>query len=159
MHIRRAFLQDIETLVHHHDAMFRDIYTANGMTVDESAFTAMKDAYREKLDKQLTDDGCAAWVIETGGAVAASASISLFESVPIPLDPNYKIAFMHSVYTEPRFRRRGFAGKLVATIQTYCSEKGINRIDLTASDAGRPLYDSLGFRPVLAAMRFNRLAS
>ena len=52
-----------------------------------------------------------------------------------------------NVYTEPRYRKRGLARRLMATVMDWCREQGLRTLILHASDEARPLYQSLGFRP------------
>jgi GNAT superfamily N-acetyltransferase len=56
-------------------------------------------------------------------------------------------AWVLNVYTEPDFRRRGLARRVMETIAAWCAAQGLSRVFLHASDAGRPLYESLGFEP------------
>jgi GNAT superfamily N-acetyltransferase len=52
-----------------------------------------------------------------------------------------------NVYTEPAYRRRGLAKVVLQTMIGWCREQGFRSVSLHASDAGRSLYESLGFRP------------
>ncbi len=156
MHIRCAGIDDIDVLVNQHDAMFREIYAISGRPIDDAAFAAMGEAYRKKLVKQMTDGACCAWVIENDTAIVASAAITRYEAIPIPTDSNSEIAYLHSVYTESAYRKKGYAKHLVRQAMQYCVERGINRIDLAASAAGRSIYEGLGFEASPAAMRFSR---
>ena len=51
------------------------------------------------------------------------------------------------MYTEPAARRRGLAKRLLQVMTDWCREHGFSNVSLHASDAGRPLYESFGFRP------------
>ena len=51
------------------------------------------------------------------------------------------------MYTDPEFRRQGIARRLMQTMIDWCRKEGFVRVDLHASDKGRPLYESLGFEP------------
>ena len=48
-------------------------------------------------------------------------------------------------YTVPPWRGRGIARHIMDTIVAWATEAGIVRLVLTASPAGRPLYEKLGF--------------
>jgi GNAT superfamily N-acetyltransferase len=52
-----------------------------------------------------------------------------------------------NVYTEPEFRRRGLARRLVEAALEWCKKNNIDFVILHASDQGRSLYESLGFQP------------
>ena len=50
-----------------------------------------------------------------------------------------------NVYTEPEFRQRGIARRIMGTILAWLKEQGFPSASLHASDEGRPLYEDLGF--------------
>jgi GNAT superfamily N-acetyltransferase len=60
-------------------------------------------------------------------------------TAPVPLIVN--------VYTEPTWRGRGIARALMQALMDWADTAGCDRVLLHASDAGRPLYQSLGFAP------------
>jgi len=43
------------------------------------------------------------------------------------------------------YRNQKYAQKIVDRAIHYCQKNGINRVVLNASDAGKPMYDKLGF--------------
>jgi GNAT superfamily N-acetyltransferase len=51
------------------------------------------------------------------------------------------------MYTEPGFRRKGVAKLIAETAIEWCRNHGYERINLDASEAGKPLYEKLGFAP------------
>jgi GNAT superfamily N-acetyltransferase len=61
------------------------------------------------------------------------------EDAPAPLAVN--------VYTETQWRGRGVARALMRVLMEWATAQGADRVVLHASDAGRPLYESLGFGP------------
>jgi len=61
------------------------------------------------------------------------------EVTPVPLIVN--------VYTELECRGQGVARALMRVLMKWASTLGSDRVVLHASDAGRPLYTSLGFHP------------
>ena len=63
-----------------------------------------------------------------------------------PDDPSGLRALVLNVYTEPEFRRRGIARRIMETAIGWCREQGLGSVSLHASDFGRALYESLGFR-------------
>ena len=66
--------------------------------------------------------------------------------MPIPKDPTDKVGYLHSVYTDKKFRHKGFANQLVKNLISFCNSKEITRIELETSDAGQTLYEKLGFK-------------
>jgi GNAT superfamily N-acetyltransferase len=51
-----------------------------------------------------------------------------------------------NVYTSPAYRRQGLARHILETMLSWCAEQEMDQITLAASNEGRPLYESLGFK-------------
>ena len=56
-------------------------------------------------------------------------------------------ATIGGVYTEPAFRRRGCARRIVRALLEYGRGDGWDNVRLRASRQGRPLYEGFGFVP------------
>ncbi|HVW12166.1 MAG TPA: GNAT family N-acetyltransferase [Bryobacteraceae bacterium] len=57
-----------------------------------------------------------------------------------------KLAWVGMVLTHPDFRRRGYARLLMNEMMNRADELGIATVKLDATDFGRDLYESFGFR-------------
>jgi GNAT superfamily N-acetyltransferase len=78
--------------------------------------------------------------------VVASGGIWFRPEQPRPLAPRWKVPYLFSMYTEPGFRRRGLARRIVREAVRICRARGYTRIVLHAAPKGRPLYKGLGFQ-------------
>jgi GNAT superfamily N-acetyltransferase len=58
-----------------------------------------------------------------------------------------EVPYILSMYTEPEFRRRGVASRLVREMVRWSKARGYGRVLLHASRYGRPVYERLGFEP------------
>jgi GNAT superfamily N-acetyltransferase len=121
--------------------------------VEAAKAQEIEKAYSEKLEKEIRGGSCEAWVIKNGNRLVASGAISIVSFVPIPNDTNHNIAYLHSMYTEKDFRGRKYAQQIIERAIQYCKENGINRVILNASDAGKPIYEKLGFVSLPEMMR------
>jgi predicted GNAT family acetyltransferase len=54
-------------------------------------------------------------------------------------------AVLLNVYTQPAWRRRGIAERLVREVLAWAAARGVSSVVLHASAAGRRLYERLGF--------------
>ena len=63
-----------------------------------------------------------------------------------PKNPENRRALIVNVYTEPDFRGQGLARRLMMTVLDWLKEQGFRSAALHASEAGRHLYEKLGFR-------------
>ncbi|MFH1369776.1 MAG: GNAT family N-acetyltransferase [Planctomycetota bacterium] len=145
MNIQEAIRDDIKQLAIHHRKMFEEIWEKKGQKLEAAKAQEIEKAYSEKLEKQISAGSCKAWVVKNGNQLVASGAISIISFVPVPNDTNYNIAYLHSMYTEKKFRGKKFARQIIEKAIQYCKNNGINRIVLNASDEGKPLYKKIGF--------------
>ncbi len=140
-----ATKDEIPTLIAHHRKMFEEIWAVREMKLDSRKMLEMDEAYKKKLSEELKTNACKAWVIKVEDEIVAGGAISIVSMVPLPDDSSYKVAYVHSVYTEPEYRAKGLAALIIKQIINYCRQNQINRITLHASDAGKSIYEKLGF--------------
>jgi GNAT superfamily N-acetyltransferase len=87
----------------------------------------------ERLLK-LEPTGC--FGLETDGHLAAATTAVCF---------GRRLAWIGMVLTDPEYRRRGYARRLMEHALEYLEERGIAWIKLDATEMGQPLYELLGF--------------
>jgi GNAT superfamily N-acetyltransferase len=153
MKIHFATPDDIESLAVHHRKMFEEIWERKGQVLEMAKAIEVEKAYLRKLDNEIPTGICKAWVVKNDGEIVASGAISIISYVPIPDDTNNIVAYLHSIYTEKDFRGRKLARQIIEQAIDYCKENGIHRVILSASNAGRPLYEKLGFVATPETMR------
>ena len=78
--------------------------------------------------------------------LAACAFLLVVEKPCSPAFPTGKTGIVLNVYTRPEYRRRGYAKKLMEMLLADAEKKKVSLVELKATDAGYPLYRSLGFR-------------
>ena len=150
--VRVATHADAEAIVRHRIGMFEDM----GVEMDRG-LTAR--SFGRWLDHALLSGLYRAWVVETGtGEIVAGGGITVLPWPPGPRYPGEQLAFVYNLYTDPAHRRRGLGRQIMDAIHSWCREAGISSLALNASDAGRPLYESLGYRVSPSPMMFLGLA-
>lgn len=80
------------------------------------------------------------------GRCVACASMSYIEIMPTFSHSSGKRAHLMNVYTEESYRRRGIARQLVNMLIEDARVHGATEISLDATESGRPLYESMGFK-------------
>jgi len=139
--IREATPADIEVLVQHRLGMFRD------MGVSEAELAAMEGHARAYFRRAVPDRKYVAFLAENHGRVIAGGGIIIIHWPAGRGDLRDSKAMILNMYTEPEFRRRGLGRRLMEKMIAWCRAQGYKSVSLHASDAGRPLYEALGFRP------------
>jgi GNAT superfamily N-acetyltransferase len=64
-----------------------------------------------------------------------------------PRNAENRRALIVNVYTETEYRGRNLARQLMQTLLDWLKSQGFRMAALHASDAGRHLYETLGFQP------------
>ena len=140
---------DVDMLVAHRQKMWLDIHPELGKEVKDS-----EKPTRRWIMKHLSNGKLIGFIARSGdGEVAGSGCIWVREEQPRPTSVRLEVPYLMSMYTERKYRRRGVAKQVVQEALKWAKDKGYDRVVLHASEAGRPLYEGLGFQPS-SEMRF-----
>ena len=80
-----------------------------------------------------------------GERIVATSGISIVEKPPYFGCPTGRLGLISGMYTDPAYRRKGIAKHLLSRIVEEARIRKCGAVHITASDAGVPLYRSLGF--------------
>lgn len=140
--IRRAALEDVPTILYQRRSMFSEM----GVGTPETIHT-MEIGFEPWLRRRMAEERYLGWfVVAESGEIAAGAGLWLMEWPPTVIEPGPLRAYMLNVYTEHKYRNHGLAHRLTQTIIAWCKDNGHRLLVLHASEAGRPVYESLGFQ-------------
>jgi GNAT superfamily N-acetyltransferase len=140
--IRPASVDDLRHILHHRRAMFSDIGHQ-----DEAILDQMEGTTETFLRESMPKGAYRGWLAETaGGLIVGGGGIAIVPWPGSPDDPAPRRGWILNIYTEPEFRRRGIAKQVMETIIAWCRAEGFLAVNLHASEFGRPLYESMGFR-------------
>ncbi len=141
LHTRRAGPEDAALIAAHRKAMFAAI----GGTQEDVLETLRRNCV-PWLERMMVDGKYFGWITFDGDRPVASAGLMLMDWPPGPFDPVGEIrGYILNVFVEPEYRGRGLARVGVEACMAESRRRGIRVITLHASDAGRPLYEKLGF--------------
>jgi GNAT superfamily N-acetyltransferase len=140
--LRRASVKDAKTIAHHRRSMFRDMGYR-----DEAALDSMMDKFLPWVETKMEAGEYLAWLaVMNGDSVVAGAGLWLMDWPAHMVGSSPRRGNILNVYTEPPFRRRGLARRLMEAALHWCEVNDIDFVILHASAEGRRLYESLGFR-------------
>jgi GNAT superfamily N-acetyltransferase len=141
--IREAQREDIAEIVRHRRRMYEDMGER-----DSAALEAMQASTSAFLATALPAKLFRGWLAETcAGRVVAGGGMMIVPWLSRPTDPVPRRAWILNVYTYPEYRRQGIARRLMQTMIEWCRGQAFQSVSLHSSKDGRPLYESLGFRP------------
>ncbi len=141
--IRASTLADAETIIRHRRSMFLDMGYRDVVWLD-----AMSAAFLPWLRRKMEAGEYLGWLaVALDRSIAAGAGLWLQDWMPAGVTADSRRGYILNVYTEPQYRRRGLARRLMQLMLDHCRARGLAMAALNASDEGRPLYQSLGFKP------------
>lgn len=141
--IRRARTEDLKHTLHHRLAMFEEMGFRDGAVLDR-----VEAVSREYFTEAFRAGTYLGWMAEdSNGRVVGGGGIVVAAWPGFPGENHAKRAWILNMYTEPDARRRGVARRLMQEMIEWCRGEGYGSVSLHASESGRPLYKSMGFRP------------
>ncbi|MFI1535878.1 GNAT family N-acetyltransferase [Streptomyces anandii] len=143
--VRRAVPEDAGEVLRLRQVMIDSMAPADGSTDwHERSLPTLRARLAEP------DGDFAAFVVdhpERPGALAALVAGTLDYRIGRAGNPLGTVGYVFSVATDPGTRRRGYARACMDALLGWFRERGAERVQLTTSTQGAPLYTSLGFRP------------
>lgn len=145
--IRRATVQDAETICHHRLRMFVD----SGFG-DESQLSDVIDQFRKWVTPRLENETYLGWLIDEGDRSVAGLGMWLMDYAPNFRDAGGTRGYLMNMYVAPEMRRRGLARRLVDCAVQEARARQIRVVTLHATKLGRSLYEQYGFKPTTEMM-------
>lgn len=144
--LRRAGAQDVDLLV---DLRKTVLIAANKLHADAdlSHLDAPCAAYFADESKHTT------FLALDGDRVVGVGSADYHTEMPTCANPTGRCAFLMNIYTDPAYRRKGIAARIVTALVEDAKARGAGSVLLEATDMGAPLYRKLGFVDAKGYMR------
>lgn len=149
--IRLGTTSDAPMIAWHRARMWQDMGD-----VPPDLFEPLRAKSEGSLKGMIDSKEYVAWLAalrRSPETIIAGAGVHLRDAMPFPFKISGKtvrvakgrLGAIVNVFTEPEWRRRGIAALLMQRIIGWLREQGIERLTLHASDAGRALYEKVGF--------------
>jgi GNAT superfamily N-acetyltransferase len=143
LRVRSGTVNDIPAISRHRRGMMLEM----GLATPEQC-ALYEPEFRGFLQRELPTGNFKSFLAETTDRkVVGGGAVFIIPWPGNPSDRLQKRVFILNVFTEPEHRRRGIARAVVSAMVEWCRAQGFHSVRLAASDAGRPLYQSLGFNP------------
>ena len=141
--VRRACAEDLKHILHHRRAMFEEMGFRDPAVLDSAEAVSL-----EYFTEALRIGSYQGWMVEdSNGQVVGGGGIVVAAWPGYPGKNQTRRAWILNMYTEPRARRCGVARRLMQEMLEWCRREGYGSVSLHASEAGRPLYEGIGFQP------------
>ena len=119
-----------------------------GAKEDIDLAPALMDYY----SRHMADGTFVSWLAFDGNKIIGTSGMSFVEKPPYFGCPSGRIGLLSSMFTNPNYRRKGIATKMLDLLVRDAKEHGITAISLEATAMGRPLYEKYGFIPMTSEM-------
>jgi GNAT superfamily N-acetyltransferase len=137
-HFRRAEISESSTILHQRRQMWLAMNEPERANMSE-------ETLRPWFEKNMLEGNYLGFFALSGNQIVGGAGLLLYHWLPT-LDYSTLRGYIHHVYVEPEHRGLGLAKQLVQHALTVCTERNIKLVSLHASEMGRPIYESLGFK-------------
>ncbi|UCE08960.1 MAG: GNAT family N-acetyltransferase [Candidatus Thorarchaeota archaeon] len=142
MKIRLAQKDDIPRIIHHRIEMFRS------MGYDDELLRRATPKIQDFMENEW-DDSIKCFLATENGEVVGGCAVSVYSRLPNPRKIQCaRIAYIHNVFVEPEFRRKGIATALMIEVVSFFTKRGIKKFTLHNTEMSSGLYRRLGFTKV-----------
>jgi len=146
--IQEATLQELDFLVETRLEVLHDVFSIP----QDKDLSELAKASREYYKRGIPSGEHIACLAFKEGLFAGCGGICLYQEMPSPDNYSGLCGYLMNIYTRPEFRRRGVGKRVVGWLTEQGLRCGAKKIYLEASDEGRPLYENMGFIPMLNQM-------
>ena len=136
---RKTTKADIKILMKLRLEMLREVNGLSGEYEYDENFIFESRRYFESGEQTTV-------IASDGETLVGCASLSYTWIMPTFSHPTGNRAHLMNVYTRADYRRRGISKKMVEILIDEAKENGVTEISLDATEMGRSLYESLGFK-------------
>ncbi len=136
---RKTTKADMKILMKLRLEMLREVNGLSGEYEYDENFISESRRYFESGEQTTV-------IASDGETLVGCASLSYTWIMPTFSHPTGNRAHLMNVYTRADYRRRGISKKMVEILIDEAKENGVTEISLDATEMGRPLYESLGFK-------------
>lgn len=140
LQVRRLELKDLQMICVHRETMFLE---AGGLPSD---LRVMTEHFRPWLHQRLADGRYYGFALLDDDQPVAAIGLMTIDWPPHPSHPNQdQRGYVLNVFVEPAYRRRGLASALMQLAEAEFVQRGVSFAVLHATQAGRPVYEGLGW--------------
>lgn len=137
----------LPTLMYWRAEVIEDVF---GRKPDRRLLVANRQYYR----KHIADKTHIAYVVMLDGEEVGCGAICLTDELPSPDNPSGRCAYLMNIYVREPYRNRGVGHAIVSTLLDEAKEQMCGKIYLETTDAGRGVYESLGFTDLHDMMKY-----
>ncbi|MBQ1545331.1 MAG: amino acid adenylation domain-containing protein [Clostridia bacterium] len=139
--VEQAGLSELDTLMEWRMEVLHEVF---GVPAEDpmGVLFAENLAYYKRV---LTEDSHIAVLVKLDGEIIGCGGLCMYTEMPSPDNPSGQCGYLMNIYTREAYRHRGVGKTTVDYLLWRARARGIKKIFLETSEAGRSLYEGLGF--------------
>lgn len=138
---KKAGIEDLDMLVKTRIEILKVINHIDDNTDMSDFEKSTLDYYKEALKNNTHT----AYLVFDNDKFIGAGGIDYYKVMPSYHNPSGNTAFIMNIYTNPDYRRKGIAYKVLDLLVKDAKERGVENIILDSTLMGRPLYEKYGF--------------
>lgn len=147
--VRQATLQDLDILMEWRMEVLHEVFAIP----KGQGLTELEAANRRYYEAMLESGGHIACFACLDQETIGCGGICIYQEMPSPDNPTGQCAYLMNIYTRPQFRGQGAGEMTVRWLTGQAAQRGITKIYLETSEAGRGLYQKIGFAPMMGYLK------
>lgn len=105
----------------------------------------LREANLAYYERHLGDDSNISCFACCNDDIVGCGALCILEEMPSPENPTGAVGYLMNIYVVPEHRGRGIGSDIVSWLLQQARERGITKIMLETTAAGREVYTRLGF--------------
>ena len=146
---RRATLEDVGPLVELRQAFLAEV---SGASVSDPV---LGQSLVEYFSRTIPSEEFIGFLAVADAAVVATSGLVFHRHPPSNRNPTGREAYIMNMHTDPAWRRRGIASRLLQMLIDYARQNDCAKISMHALPKGRSIYVNAGFVRIETEMRLD----
>lgn len=143
--IRRLSLEDMAIWSNQRMKVLKEVFSCFNL-YSPAEQKKIREANEAEFLKGVKEGTHVAFALFDVNRIVGSGDICYQRELPSPENKSGDAAFLMNVHVDASLRRKGFGKEIMTCLLNEAKGKGVTKIYLESSRAGRPLYRLMGFR-------------
>ena len=140
--MREARPEELAIVIRHRRRMYKDMGHTDPVQLEE-----LERASTQFFGHHFAAGTYRGWFVEIEDLVVAGGGMLILPFQPQMYNTRPERPWIVNMFTEPEHRRQGLARRLLEEMVAWCRRESYSLVSLHASDEGRSVYITMGFRP------------
>jgi predicted acetyltransferase len=118
----------------------------------EEAVKVVRASLQDYFESAIKNGEYICWIARQNGEMTSIGGMTISKRPANFRNTGGAVAYIMNMYTLPAYRGKGLCTSLLAKLTVTAKEKGIQVLELHATNAGEPVYRKAGFAEPFSIM-------